>query len=326
MLLQSLEADDPLLDSPPMSPTSEKDITLSSLLEALRDVDSSSTSTRANKPSSGGSYYLVVDVEATCVEEVRFDYPNEIIEFPCILLDAATGDKIDEYHAFVKPKVNTQLSPYCRQLTGIQQSDIDKAPLFADMLADFEEWLCKHELLLPAGAGESAEYTRNPLKSFCFVTDGPWDLRDFVQKTCIANDLERPWYLCSVVDLRKYFLRTVKHGDRDERTSLDGMLQHLGMSFEGRAHSGADDTHNIARIVQALVKRGYTMTDNWVLVRRTKSSVPPNIRAQKWWRELDDQLKKIDCSNGWVGGRKFRVGNEVWEWHDVNRHGVSRAR
>lgn len=66
-------------------------------------------------------------------------YPNEIIEWPVILLqwrrkagDAdAQGDddssdgwelvKTDEYHSFVRPTWAPKLSPFCTDLTGITQ-------------------------------------------------------------------------------------------------------------------------------------------------------------------------------------------------------------
>jgi 3'-5' exoribonuclease 1 len=35
-------------------------------------------------------YYLFFDVEATCVVDGGFEYPNEIIEFPVVLVDGQT--------------------------------------------------------------------------------------------------------------------------------------------------------------------------------------------------------------------------------------------
>lgn len=34
------------------------------------------------------AYYCVIDFEATCIENAGFDYENEIIEFPAILIHA----------------------------------------------------------------------------------------------------------------------------------------------------------------------------------------------------------------------------------------------
>ncbi|KAG1443031.1 hypothetical protein G6F56_010823 [Rhizopus delemar] len=37
-------------------------------------------------------YYLFFDVEATCIENGGFNYANEIIEFPVVLVDGKTFD------------------------------------------------------------------------------------------------------------------------------------------------------------------------------------------------------------------------------------------
>ena len=40
------------------------------------------------------------------------------------------------------------------------------------------------------------------------------------------------------------------------------MLQHLGLKFEGRPHSGIDDARNITRILIELIKDGADATIN----------------------------------------------------------------
>lgn len=75
--------------------------------------------------------FLVLDVEATCVEgPVSFDYPNEIIEWPVCLLRwkdmSSTGiarelEVVEEFRSFVKPTWRPQLTPFCKDLTGITQ-------------------------------------------------------------------------------------------------------------------------------------------------------------------------------------------------------------
>ena len=41
-------------------------------------------------PKQPFDYYLFFDVEATCEEGGSFEYPNEIIEFPIVLVDGRT--------------------------------------------------------------------------------------------------------------------------------------------------------------------------------------------------------------------------------------------
>lgn len=45
-----------------------------------------------NFSSQPFDYYLFFDVEATCIENGGFNYPNEIIEFPVVLVDGKTFD------------------------------------------------------------------------------------------------------------------------------------------------------------------------------------------------------------------------------------------
>jgi hypothetical protein len=52
------------------------------------------------------SYYLVMDFEATCEENVR-GWPNEIIEFPAVLIDRISLETVDEFRAFVRPTETT---------------------------------------------------------------------------------------------------------------------------------------------------------------------------------------------------------------------------
>lgn len=65
------------------------------------------------------SKLLVLDFEATCDSE-KFS-PPEIIEFPVVVFDTATLRIEEEFHQYVRPTVNPQLTPFCTQLTGIQQ-------------------------------------------------------------------------------------------------------------------------------------------------------------------------------------------------------------
>lgn len=181
-------------------------------------------------------YYCVVDVEATCERGESFDYPNEIIEFPVVLINSRTNEIIDEFHKYVKPSVNPKLTEFCTELTGITQDVVDKADGFPVVLEQLEEWL--------------SQYSTYPYDTMCFVTDGPWDLRDFVRKQCVMSNIQRPAFFYHWINLRKLY--TKFYGGKQKR--LNEMLEELGMVFEGREHCGLDDTRNIARIVLQMLK------------------------------------------------------------------------
>jgi len=181
-------------------------------------------------------YYCVIDYEATCEEGGGLDYPNEIIEFPAVLLRSWTNAIIDEFHEYVKPVNQPILTQYCKDLTGITQEQVDKADYFPEVLERFERWL--------------SLYSEFPYQNICFVTDGPWDIRDFIRKQCVVSQIERPIYFYKWNNLRKTFKHFYK---LDNQKRLNEMLEYLGMTFEGHEHCGLDDTRNITRIVQCML-------------------------------------------------------------------------
>lgn len=64
--------------------------------------------------------FVALDVEATCEKDSDFDYDNELLEFPAVLLDAE-GRRLAEFHSYVRPSNRPMLSTFCKELTGIRQ-------------------------------------------------------------------------------------------------------------------------------------------------------------------------------------------------------------
>lgn len=72
---------------------------------------------------------LIIDIECTCEENtINFNY--EIIEIGAVWLDEF-GNITNEFQAFVKPLLNSELTLFCKQLTNIQQEDVASADSFA---------------------------------------------------------------------------------------------------------------------------------------------------------------------------------------------------
>ena len=197
-------------------------------------------------PNEEFDSFLVLDVEATCEKvegpnsRLAFAFPNEIIEFPVILLqwkrdcNAETEEEswelvvVDEFHSFVRPTWAPKLSAFCTELTGIQQvslqapfqtiadefrqSDLAGAPIYSQLLKQFQaDFLVKHGL-----------FTRG--NTTTFVTDGPWDMRDFIAKQSHISRTPRPnWLSGPMVDLRiltaNYFSSLDKQRKEEKRRS-----------------------------------------------------------------------------------------------------------
>mgnify|MGYP001611010134 CR=1 FL=1 len=233
-------------------------------------------------------YYLVLDVEATC-EEHEKDFPNEIIEFPVVLVDSCLRQVVDTFHSYVKPRKRPTLTRFCTELTGIQQPQVDQAPHLETVLERFEAWLDSWLSPTPPVAAETAsshvagphdadpvvvvgtkggdETTAStsgtspaaPMSRAVFATDGPWDLRHFLHKCHVDRDglvLRRPELYGQWINLRKTYSSFFK----TRNLNLGQMLTRCGMDFIGRPHSGIDDARNIARIVLVLMERGCVLS------------------------------------------------------------------
>ncbi|KAF8311258.1 hypothetical protein DL93DRAFT_2044644, partial [Clavulina sp. PMI_390] len=220
--------------------------------------------------------FLVVDVEGTCHNGSNFDYPNEIIEFPVVLLRWEDADqdrrasrlvKVSEFRSLCRPTWRPRLTDFCTALTGITQDDIDQAPEWPQVVEEFDQWLAANGLIdLQSG---------QRLQKFIFCCDGPFDIRDFVPKqSFISKTPMRDYFLDDILDVRKAVQTlgvpmpsTATNPPRSsgKRLKMDihRQLSALGLDkFEGRHHSGIDDARNIARVLTHLGEQGIRLYAN----------------------------------------------------------------
>src|SRR3990167_4098540 len=90
-------------------------------------------------------YLLILDFEATCEEQTRIS-PQEVIEFPSVLLNIRTNTVVDEFQSYVRPIHHPVLSKFCTELTGITQDKVEQAPTFPTVFANYLNWLQSHNL------------------------------------------------------------------------------------------------------------------------------------------------------------------------------------
>ncbi|KAI8876925.1 hypothetical protein K501DRAFT_231185 [Backusella circina FSU 941] len=192
-------------------------------------------------------YFLFFDVEATCIKDGGFNYANEIIEFPVVLISGTTFEVVDEFRSYVKPGINPVLSEYCIELTGITQDIVDKSPDFVEVLNAFQVFMEKYDLFRS--------------KTATFVTDGPYDIRDFITKQCKHSNLaSRPSYFdIPWVNIRKTFRQFY---NLKTHHNISAMLYFLDMEFTGREHSGLDDARNLAAIGKRMHEDGCVFKTN----------------------------------------------------------------
>ncbi|CAF2397241.1 unnamed protein product [Rotaria sp. Silwood2] len=191
-------------------------------------------------------YIAVVDFEATCNINQGNNYPHEIIEFPIVLIDLQQQMIVDKFQSYCRPSIKPILSNFCTELTGIEQRQVDNAPTFPEVLRNVETWLNERNLL-----------SSNKRKC-AFATDGPWDFAKFLRMQCHFNSISYPRWAKKWINIRKEFANFYSV----QRCGIGKMLESLGLIFDGRHHSGLDDSINIARIALELIKDGCVLLLN----------------------------------------------------------------
>lgn len=169
-------------------------------------------------------HFVLFDLEATCWPAFTPGVTQEIIEIGALSMDRL-GRVDGQFQRLVKPMMHPWLSPYCKNLTGIQQEDVDKARNFPQVWMDFEDWLLEKD-------------------DFALVSWGAVDER------LILQDLKYHRLEDGVVDGRFYDLKKIyKEVFRmPEKIGLAAALRREGLELVGNTHRALDDARNLARI------------------------------------------------------------------------------
>ena len=181
-------------------------------------------------------YLLALDFEATCLQNEQIK-PQEIIEFPCLKINTKSFDVESTFHEYVRPIAHPILSDFCVDLTGINQGTIDNSHDFIKVYELFENWLEDEGLLE---------------KKFALVTCGNWDLKTCLKNQCELSNIDFPVWAKDWINIKKSYKQIMG----DYPRSLNAMVEGLGLKFEGKPHSGIDDSQNVANIIKELGIKG----------------------------------------------------------------------
>ncbi|KAG0374679.1 hypothetical protein BGX24_010099, partial [Mortierella sp. AD032] len=122
-------------------------------------------------------------------------------------------------------------------------------------------------------------------KTYCFVTDGPFDIRDFISKQCLHSNILRPSYFAHpYIDVRTMFR---DYFDLIQWKNLERMLGFLGESFQGRQHSGICDARMVALIAKRLAL-GFRKEDNDPIFQEENME----LVAPQWSDEKTEKFKQ----------------------------------
>uniref|UniRef100_A0A0R3W085 Exonuclease domain-containing protein n=1 Tax=Taenia asiatica TaxID=60517 RepID=A0A0R3W085_TAEAS len=139
-------------------------------------------------------WYFVLDFESTC--EIK---PNSDTKAEIIVVQAETGQIVDEFHRYVRPTESPILSDFCKKLTGISQRTVDTSPDLKHVLKEFENWLKlkKKEF--------NCVFKLDSSNAAAFVTWTDWDIRTCLWNECQRKHLSLPVDLLTRIDLKAVF-------------------------------------------------------------------------------------------------------------------------
>jgi inhibitor of KinA sporulation pathway (predicted exonuclease) len=170
---------------------------------------------------------LVIDLEATCADDRSIASTEmEIIEIGAVW---ATPEStvLDRFQTFVRPLERPQLTAFCIDLIGIEQGDVDTAPLFPTAAHALRQFVDKHQ------------------RPGAFWTS--WGAYDFnqIERDCHRHQIANPIPLPHE-NAKRLFAKRQRTGKAVGMTKACDLVD---LRIEGRHHRALDDALNIARLL-----------------------------------------------------------------------------
>lgn len=189
---------------------------------------------------------VCIDIECTCDSPQQI-YPMELIEIACRKIELGKPETTHkEFHSFVRPVINPELTLFCTELTGIMQSTVDQADSTEKVMENWIDWMKRTGLI-----GDNLEMKTE----FAFATCGNFDVKflsSIINNIYYNNNLESPIYFKEWINVKKTFVNHKREWPRN----LYHMMELLDIEPYGRLHSAKDDCRNLAKIVECLHSDG----------------------------------------------------------------------
>lgn len=171
--------------------------------------------------------YLVVDLEATCADDGSIPAEEmEIIEIGACWV-TEDGVVLERFQHLVRPLVRPILTPFCKQLIGIMQEEVDRAPLF------------------PVAARALQTFVNDIVSAdTVWMSWGNYDHKQLTrdaQRHGIAMPLIMPHQ-----NAKRLFAKAQRIG---KEVGMVRACALAGISLEGQHHRGLDDAVNIAKLM-----------------------------------------------------------------------------
>jgi 3'-5' exoribonuclease 1 len=170
--------------------------------------------------------YIIFDIEATCWKDNNAAFfHQETIEIGACKLDEY-GEVTEHFSRLIRPVLHPTLSPYCKDLTGIRQEEVNRAATFPTVIEEFQDFI----------DGYNDDYA--------LISWGSFDKRQIIAD-CERFRMDTDWMESNFLNLRTQYceLKRLK-----QASSLQKTVKQEGFEFSGTNHRGLDDATNLAKI------------------------------------------------------------------------------
>jgi 3'-5' exoribonuclease 1 len=169
--------------------------------------------------------FIIYDLEATCWMGRPPGLVQETIEIGAVMVNGY-GEELGSFNKFIKPIVNPLLSSFCRELTSITQTEIDRAGTFPKVIDEFQDWIdCFDD------------------HNYLLCSWGSFD-KTMLIKDCELHKLDSDW-LEAHLNLKDQYQHFKK---LNRPCGLKAAVKKEGFEFTGTPHRGISDAENLAKV------------------------------------------------------------------------------
>lgn len=122
-------------------------------------------------------------------------------EFPAVLLNLQSRVIEADFHTFVRPTEEPQLSEFCKNYTGISQNDVDNAITLPEAIRKFHEWIESFRFSKGIVLMDDIKRKQNTV----FITWTDFDLGIYLPTESARKEFKLPPYFSKWIDLRDYY-------------------------------------------------------------------------------------------------------------------------
>lgn len=185
-----------------------------------------------NKKTKTIKMKAILDLECTCDSPNFLRNEMEIIEIGAISIDD-NFNITDSFDVFVKPVIHTTLTDFCKELTTIQQSDVDNGLALFNALELLQQFFVKNNVTEWYSWGY---FDNNKILSE--MTEKKIDHRHFSALLSIPHKNASDIFM--------------KQRGFKQKKGVSKALKILNLSFIGQKHRAIDDVININQILKAM--------------------------------------------------------------------------